>query len=107
MAAKYSWLGLKAAWRNEEAFRQEIVLFFILAPLGIWLGETGLEKSILCGVLVLVLIVELLNSGLEAIVDRVSTEHHELSGRAKDLGSAAVMLAQLNVLLTWALILYF
>jgi diacylglycerol kinase (ATP) len=89
-AAGYSLLGLKAALKNEAAFRQELVLFVVLAPLGTWLGRDGIERAMLIGSLMLVLIVELLNSAVEALVNRIGTERHELSGMAKDMGSAAV-----------------
>jgi diacylglycerol kinase (ATP) len=104
-AAGYSARGLKAAWRHEAAFRQEAALFVVLAPLGFWLGRDGIERALLIGSLVLVLVVELLNSAIEAAVDRVGNEPNELSGRAKDLGSAAVLLALLLVVLVWILVL--
>lgn len=104
-AAGYSMQGFKAAWRHEAAFRQEAALFVVLAPLGFWLGRDAIERSLLIGSLALVLIVELLNSAIEAVVNRVGTEPHELSGRAKDLGSAAVLLALLLVVLVWILVL--
>jgi len=104
-AAGYSAAGLKAALRSETAFRQELALFVILAPLGLWLGRDGVERSLLIGSLMLVLIVELLNSAIEATVNRVGNELNELSGRAKDLGSAAVFVSLLLVLLVWALVL--
>ncbi len=103
-AAGYSMRGLRAAWR-ETAFRQELLLFALLAPLGAWLGENGVERSLLIGSLLLVLIVELLNSAIEAAVDRVGRKPHELAGRAKDMGSAAVLLAIAVVLLVWGLVL--
>src|SRR3989338_6596569 len=83
-AAGYSLAGLHAALRKEAAFRQETVLFVLLAPLGAWLGRTGIERALLIGSLMLVLIVELLNSAIEATVDRIGKKHHRLSGRAKD-----------------------
>lgn len=101
----FSMAGLRAAWEHEEAFRIEVLLFIILAPLGIWLGDTSLERAILAGCLIIVLITELLNSAIEATVDRVSEEHHKLSARAKDIGSAAVFIALMNVVLVWSLIL--
>jgi len=104
-ATIYSWQGLKAAVRNEAAFRQELAAFVVLAPLGYWLGDTGLERAVLIGSLLLVLITELLNSGVEAVVDRTGSERHELSGRAKDLGSAAVLIALINVVVVWVLVL--
>ncbi|MDQ7015963.1 MAG: diacylglycerol kinase [Gammaproteobacteria bacterium] len=104
-AGRYSWLGLQAAYRGEAAFRQELWLVLVLAPLALWLGEGGVEKALLLGSLLIVLIVELLNSAIEAVVDRFGDEWHELSGMAKDMGSAAVLLALLLVLLTWGLVL--
>lgn len=104
-ATGYSWQGLKAAYKNEAAFRQEIFLAIILVPLGIWLGQTGPEKALLVSSVILVLIVELLNSGLEVIVDRIGDEQHKLSGRAKDIGSAAVFISLCNVLVVWCLVL--
>ncbi len=104
-AAGYSWAGLAAAFRHEDAFRQEAFLALLLAPLALYLGETGIERALLIGSLLLVLIVELLNSAVEAAVDRISLEHHELIKRAKDMGSAAVMLALVNVAAVWGLVL--
>ena len=86
----FSAQGLTAAFRNEAAFRQEIYLSLVFIPLAFYPGETGVEKAFLVGVLLLVLIKELINSGMEAVVDRIGEEHHELSGRAKNVGSAAV-----------------
>ncbi|MFT5131753.1 MAG: diacylglycerol kinase (ATP) [Gammaproteobacteria bacterium] len=105
-AYKFSWQGLKAAYRNEAAFRQEFMLAVILAPLGLWLGNNGPQKALLLSVLVLVLIVELLNSAVETVVDRFGGENHELSGRAKDIGSAAVFVALINVIVVWTLVLF-
>ena len=104
-AAGYSLAGLKAALKHEAAFRQEAALFVILAPLGFWLGRNGIERSLLIGSLVLVLVVEMVNSAVEAVVDRIGSEQHELSGRAKDMGSAAVLLALLLVVTVWTLVL--
>ncbi|MBA3004021.1 MAG: diacylglycerol kinase [Desulfurivibrio sp.] len=103
----WSMAGLKAAFKHEKAFQQELVLCLLLAPLALWLGNTGLEKALLLGSLLLVLIVEIINSAIEAVVDRFGGEHHTLSGRAKDMGSAAVFLALANVVLTWVLVLFF
>lgn len=103
-ASKYSWLGYKAAFKNEAAFRQELFLGTILLPVAIIFSESSLELALLLGSLFLVLIVELLNSGVEAVVDRISDEQHELSGRAKDLGAAAVMAALINVFVIWGVI---
>jgi diacylglycerol kinase (ATP) len=96
-AAGYSLKGLRSCWNNEAAFRQEVMAGILMFPLALWLG----------GSLMLVLIVEILNSGIEAVVDRIGHEHHDLSGLAKDLGSAAVMLSLINVAVVWALVLFF
>ncbi|HET7923067.1 MAG TPA: diacylglycerol kinase [Gammaproteobacteria bacterium] len=93
------------AARHEEAIRLELIGVVILIPLGLWLGEDGVERALLCGSVLLVLVVELLNTGLETVVDRIGTEYHALSGRAKDFGSAAVLIALLLAALTWLLIL--
>jgi len=104
-AAGYSISGLAAAARHEDAFRQELFLAAVLVPLGLWVGGSGVERALLVGSVLLVLIVELLNSAIEATVDRVSLEHHSLAKRAKDIGSAAVMLALVNVVVIWLLVL--
>lgn len=106
-AMGYSWAGLRAAYKHESAFRQEFWLGLILVPLGFYLGDTAIERVLMVGSLLLVLIVELLNSAIEASVDRISLEHHLLIKRAKDMGSAAVLLSLLNVVMTWALLLFF
>ena len=103
-ATLFSWAGLRTAWRNEAAFRQECALAVVLIPLGAWLGGTAVERVLLIGSCLLVLIVELLNTAVELIVDRIGTEHHELSGHAKDVGSAAVFVSLALVLVTWGLI---
>jgi diacylglycerol kinase (ATP) len=105
-AAGYSWLGLKAAWRTEAAFRQEVMLAAVLLPLALALGENGVERALLISVCLLVVIVELLNSAVEAVVDRIGPEHHPLAGAAKDLGSAAVFVSLLMVVLVWGLVLF-
>jgi diacylglycerol kinase (ATP) len=105
-AGGYSLAGLRAAFVNEAAFRQELTLCLVLAPASFWVGETGLERAMLIGSLFLVLIVELLNSAVEAAIDRFGGEQHELSGRAKDIGSAAVFVALFNVLIIWGLIYF-
>lgn len=105
-AARYSLEGLAAAARHEDAFRQELVIVAIMAPLGLWLGRTGAERALLVGCLLLVLIVELLNSAVEAAVDRISFESHHLAKRAKDIGSAAVMLSLVNAGVIWLLIVF-
>jgi diacylglycerol kinase (ATP) len=101
-ATRFSINGLTMAYRNEAAFRQELGLFVISIPLAIWLGSSPLQWAALIGVGMIVLIVELLNSGIEACIDRIGTEHHPLSGLAKDFGSAAVMLALALACLVWA-----
>ncbi|NOR36748.1 MAG: diacylglycerol kinase [Woeseiaceae bacterium] len=100
-ATRYSAQGFAQAWQHEAAFRQELVLAIVLTPAAIWLGETIVEQALLIGVLLLVLIVELFNSAIEAAIDRHGDEHHELSGRAKDMGSAAVFVSLVIVLLVW------
>lgn len=105
-ATKNSVDGLKAAWQNEAAFRLEVLASAILVPIAFWLGETALERLLLIGSCFLVLITELLNSAVEAVVDRIGLERHELSGRAKDIGSAAVFLSLVNMLVVWGLICY-
>jgi diacylglycerol kinase (ATP) len=97
--------GLAAAWRSEEAFRQECLLALVVVPLGFWLGETGIERALLVGPMLGILVVELLNSAIEATVDRIGVERHPLSGIAKELGSAAVFVAFLVLVLNWLLVL--
>ena len=104
-AAGYSYSGLKVAFINEAAFRQELLLFIVLVPCAFWLGESALAIAVMTGSLFLVLITELLNSAIEAVVDRISAEHHELAGRAKDIASAAVLLSLVNVVVVWTIIL--
>lgn len=100
----WSMSGLRAAWR-ESAFRQEIALLVVMAPAGLWLGENGVERALLVGSLLIVLVVELLNSAVEAVVDRVGPERHPLSKAAKDLGSAAVFLSLCTTGVVWLLVL--
>jgi len=101
----WSMQGLRATWAVESSFRLEVYLFVLLAPLALWLTPVGVERAILIGSMIIVLVVEVLNSAVEAVVDRHGREHHELAGRAKDMGSAAVFLADLNVLLCWGFVL--
>ena len=101
----FSIAGFKASWKYEEAFRQEVLLLLVAAPLAIWVTDNNIERVLLIGSVVSVLVVELLNSAVEVAIDRIGFEHHELSGRAKDIGSAAVMLSLALAALTWALIL--
>jgi diacylglycerol kinase (ATP) len=88
-----SWKGFKGAFKSEAAFRQEVALAVVLMPLGVYLGKTGIERALLIGAVLIVLIVELLNTGIETVVDRIGPERHELSGLAKDVGSSAVLLS--------------
>ncbi|KAF1711153.1 diacylglycerol kinase [Pseudoxanthomonas kalamensis DSM 18571] len=104
-AAVWSWQGLRAAWLHESSFRLEVYLLIVLGPLAVWLGHTGVERALLLGSLLLVLAAELLNSAVEALIERYGPEHHELAGRAKDMGSGAVFVLMMNVLLCWGLIL--
>ena len=106
-AAFFSAAGLKATWQHEEAFRQEVLLLIISVPTAIYLAKTSIEMLLLIGSVILVLLVELLNSAVEAAIDRIGFEHHELSGRAKDIGSAAVMLSLIWAAITWLVILIF
>ena len=102
----YSMQGLRAAWQFEEAFRLELLALVVMLPAALWLGGSGVERAMLVGSLLLVLIIELINSAVEAVVDRVGVEHHTLAGRAKDIGSAAVFMALVNVTAVWGFILY-
>lgn len=105
-AAGFSWKGLYAAFHFEAAFRQELLASLLIIPLAFWLGDTGLERGLLIAVWLLVLITELLNSSIETVVDRIGHERHELAGRAKDVASAAVLIALINAAVVWALILW-
>ena len=102
----YSVEGFKAAFKHEDAFRQEVFLSLILVPLGLYLGKTGAEKALLVTVILLVLIVELFNSAIEAAVDHTSLERHPLAKRAKDIGSAAVFVALAIAVIVWGLVLF-
>ncbi len=105
-AGGFSYKGFVACFKHEAAFRQEIALTALLIPLAFWLGDTPLESAVMIGVWLVVPVVEMLNSGIEAVVDRISDEHHPLAGRAKDLGSAAVFLAFTNAAVVWAILLF-
>lgn len=105
-AAGYSWKGLKAAWINEAAFRQEGVSSVVAIGIACWLDVDPITRILLIGSVVLVMIVEILNSAIEALVDRVGTDYHELSGRAKDMGSAAVLIAIILAVVTWGTLLW-
>lgn len=105
LALVWSLKGLRAGWRVEASFRLEVILFVILFPIGLWLGHGAIEKALLAGCLLPVLAAEMLNSGLEALVDKLWPERHDMAGRAKDMGSAAVFLLMINVLVIWGAIL--
>ena len=105
-AFKCSMLGFSAAIKHESAFRQELLLAAILLPISFFIASTGTQLALLIGALIIVLLAEIINSAIEAVVDRVGTEHHELSGRAKDLGSSAVFLALTLCFVVWAGIIY-
>ncbi len=104
-AAVWSWQGLRAAWLHESSFRLEVYLLIVLAPLALWLGQTPVERALMIGSVLLVLAMELANSATEAVIERYGAEFHELAGRAKDMGSAAVFVLMMNVLVCWVLIL--
>lgn len=103
-ATGFSIAGFRSAWRGEEAFRQEVVLAVLLLPAALWLGQTMLQRALLVGSCLVVLVVELLNSAVEAVVDRIGDAPHELSGKAKDMGSAAVLLSLALVAIIWGAI---
>ncbi|EPR9350038.1 diacylglycerol kinase [Serratia marcescens] len=105
-AAGYSYKGLSAAWQHEAAFRQELVVTLLAIILAVWLDVGAIARILLIGSVALVMIVEILNSAIEALVDRIGSEHHELSGRAKDMGSAAVSLAIVLALFVWGTVLW-
>lgn len=105
-ALGYSKDGLSAAWKNEAAFREEVLLATVTLPLAFYLGQTGIERALLAGSILFILIVEILNSAVEAVVDKASPEKHELAKRAKDMGSAAVLLSLLNAAVIWACVLW-
>ena len=105
-ATGYSAAGLRSAWAHEAAFRSEILASLILIPAALWLGETALERILLIGSVFAVLIIELVNSAIEAAVDRIGDEHHPLAGRAKDQASAAVFLSMVLAGITWGLIIW-
>jgi diacylglycerol kinase (ATP) len=104
-AAGASWKGLAGAYREEAAFRQELALGVLVIPMGLWLGRTGVERALLIAPMLLVLIVELLNSAVEATVDRIGLERHVLAGLAKDIGSAAVLMSFVLLGVVWLLVL--
>lgn len=103
-ATFYSIAGLRAAWVHEAAFRQECIAAAALAPIAWWLGQDAVQRALLLGTCLLVIVVELLNSAVEAVVDRVGADHHDLAGRAKDMSSAAVMVSLVLTAVVWSLI---
>ncbi|EOC0448170.1 diacylglycerol kinase [Cronobacter sakazakii] len=105
-AAGYSWKGLRAAWKNEAAFRQEGVAVIAAILIACWLDVDPITRVLLIGSVTLVMIVEILNSAIEAVVDRIGPEFHELSGCAKDMGSAAVLLSIILALVVWVTLLW-
>ena len=105
-ALVWSAAGIRKAWLNELAFRVETITIAILMPVGIWLGRSAAERALLIASCMLIPITELLNSAIESVVDRIGMEHHELSGRAKDMGSAAAFISMLTAGIVWALIAY-
>ncbi len=104
-ALGYSLAGFRAAYKHEDAFRQEVLLAFVLIPLALWLNVSLLGKALMLGSVLLVIIVELLNSAVEATVDRISLDSHDLAKRAKDIGSSAVLVSLINVIVIWVLVL--
>ena len=105
-ALGYSRAGIAAAWRHEAAFREEILLAVIAIPLAFYLGKTGVDRALLVSCIILILIVEILNSAVEAVVDKASPEKHDLAKRAKDMGSAAVLFSLINAAVIWACVLW-
>lgn len=101
----YSLEGFRAAYKHEDAFRQEVLLAVILIPLSLWLPVTLIGKALMIASVLLVIIVELLNSAIEATVDRISLENHDLAKRAKDIGSSAVLVSLINVIVVWVMVL--
>jgi diacylglycerol kinase (ATP) len=102
----WSMAGIKAAWKNEQAFRWEAAIIVLMVPVGLWLGRTAVERALLIACSMSVLITELLNSAVEAVVDRIGPERHDLSKRAKDLGSAAALISMITAAVVWVLIAY-
>ena len=104
-ALRYSLAGFKTVWKNEAGFRQEATVVALLIPLALWLGESNVERALMIGSCLLVLLVEIINSAIEAAVDRIGEEEHPLSAAAKDMGSAAVMLSEIMLAVVWILLL--
>ena len=104
-ATKYALAGLRDAFRGQVAVRQEALIILVMSPVALWLGENGVERALLIGVLFLILITELLNAAIETTVDRIGTERHELSRKAKDVAAAAVLVSLVTAVVVWLLIL--
>ena len=104
LATRYSWQGLRAGWRTQAALRYEFGLLLLAVPVAFWLGRTGVERALLIGSCLLVIVVELINSAIECVVDRIGSDLHDLSGRAKDLGSAAVFCSILLTGTIWLML---
>ncbi|MEX1328513.1 MAG: diacylglycerol kinase [Desulfobacterales bacterium] len=102
----WSMAGIKAAWKNEQAFRWEAAIVLLMMPIGLWLGKTAVERALLIACSMSVLIIELLNSAVEAVVNRIGPERHDLSKRAKDMGSAAALISMITAAVVWVLIAY-
>jgi diacylglycerol kinase (ATP) len=105
-AFRWSLKGLAAAWRNEMAFRQELLAILVMTPMALWIGTTAVQRALLIGCLLLVVMVELINSAIESVVDRIGLELHPLSGQAKNLASAAVLVALMIAAVVWGLIIW-
>lgn len=105
-ATAYALAGLRDAFRSQVAVRQEVLIILVMSPVALWLGENGVERALLIGVLFLILITELLNAAIETTVDRIGTEHHELSRKAKDMAAAAVLVSLIMAGIVWLLILF-
>ena len=105
-AVIWSMAGIKAAWKNEQAFRWEATIIFLMLPVGLWLGRTAVERALLIASAMSILVIELLNSAVEAVVDRIGPERHKLSKRAKDMGSAAAFISMITAAIIWGLIAY-
>lgn len=104
-ATKYALAGLHDAFRSQVAIRQELLIILVMSPVALWLGENGVERALMIGALLLILITEMLNAAIEATVDRIGTEHHELSRKAKDMAAAAVLVSLITAAIVWLLIL--
>ena len=104
-ATRYALAGLRDAFRSQVAVRQEVLILLVMSPVALWLGENGVERALMIGALLLILLTELLNAAIETTVDRISAEHHELSRKAKDMAAAAVLVSLVTAAVVWPLIL--